>query len=327
MLRELWRSRLAVLAVLILAVLASTLVLYSISIPPRLESRKYVVGVATTSVLIDSPNSQLAEIAPEGSGDLGARADLLSRLMADGAVKASIARLAGLNPNALVGVAKAAAVDQPAVKIPDKHAPVLTTQVVQNSDGTELPIIQIEAQAADATSAAKLARAAVAGLQGYLDNRAAAQRIPANKRIKAAMIGAIETQMAVRGPKSLYAIAAWIFVFGFGCVVILVTRALVRVWRDTASGNVPAFRAPEPPTPVPVAVAPSVDVRADSIRAAAPQAAAHGPVATPTPEPPAGGWMAAPPRPNLSVAPEPGTRPARYASRNGGSRRRASDAR
>ena len=127
MLRDLWRHRLAVVGVLLLALLASTLVLYKFSPPLQLESRKYNVGVATTSVLIDTPSSQVARIAPEGSGDLGMRADLLARLMVDGVIKAEIAKAAGLDPDALFGISTAAS-DQPVSAAPPRGAPVLTTQ-------------------------------------------------------------------------------------------------------------------------------------------------------------------------------------------------------
>src|SRR4051794_6371193 len=85
-LRDLWRHRLLVVAVVALSVLAGIVVLYKFSPPLQLESRKYDVGVATTKVLIDTPSSQVARIAPEGNGDLGGRADLLSRIMVEGTV-------------------------------------------------------------------------------------------------------------------------------------------------------------------------------------------------------------------------------------------------
>src|SRR5215210_4034050 len=70
MLRDLWRHRTAVVAVMALSVIAGVLVLYRFAGPLQLESRRYYVGVATAGVLIDTPTSQVATLSPEGAGDL-----------------------------------------------------------------------------------------------------------------------------------------------------------------------------------------------------------------------------------------------------------------
>jgi hypothetical protein len=103
MLRDLWRRRILVGCAALLAVLAGTAVTYRISFPPKLESRKYEVGVATTRILVDTPSSQVVEVAPKGSDTLGVRANLLASLMVDGVVKTAIARRAGLRPDQLEG--------------------------------------------------------------------------------------------------------------------------------------------------------------------------------------------------------------------------------
>ena len=85
-LRDLWRRRLLVVGVAIVAVLVGVAVMYKVSFPPKLESRKYEVGVATSSILVDTPNSQVVEVAPKGSDTLGVRANLLASLMTDGVI-------------------------------------------------------------------------------------------------------------------------------------------------------------------------------------------------------------------------------------------------
>src|SRR4051812_43174100 len=107
-LRDLWRRRLLVVGVYLVALLAGTAVVYKISFPPKLESRKYDVGVATARILVDTPSSQVVEVAPKGSDSLGVRANLLASLMVDGNVKSAIAHRAGLDPSKLVGVSDAA---------------------------------------------------------------------------------------------------------------------------------------------------------------------------------------------------------------------------
>src|SRR5688500_15087826 len=107
-LRDLWRARWVVLFVWFVALLAGMGVLYKISWPLTLETRKYEVGVATTSILIDTPSSQVVEIAPKGSDTLGVRANLIASLMVDGTLKATIARNAGLKSDDLVGISSTA---------------------------------------------------------------------------------------------------------------------------------------------------------------------------------------------------------------------------
>ncbi len=229
-LRDLWHRRLLVVAVAIVAVLAGMAVVYKVTVPPTFESRKYEVGVATASILVDTPNSQVVEVAPKGSDTLGVRANLLASLMTDGEVKAAIARGAGLDPDDLVASSTSTR-DQAVTKPKSRYAPMLTTSVVTDNDGVELPIIGIEAQARDATTAAKLADAAVVGLRDYLDSTAAAQRIPDAKRLKVSGLGETQAQTVARGPKNLVALAVVLLVFGLGCAAILAGLALRRGWR------------------------------------------------------------------------------------------------
>ena len=94
-LRDLWRLRRAVVIVALLALITGTAVLYKISFPPELEGRRYEVGVATARILVDTPSSQVVEVAPKGSDSLGVRANLLASLMVDGVVKSAIAQSRG----------------------------------------------------------------------------------------------------------------------------------------------------------------------------------------------------------------------------------------
>jgi len=230
-LRVLWHRRLLVAGVIVLALLAGTAVAYRISFPPKLDSRSYHVGVATSRVLIDTPSSQVVEVSPTGSDTLGARAGLIASLMVDGTVKAAIARRAGLRPDQFDGVSESAAETTPADAAPNPRSSVLTTRVVTNTTGDALPIIEIEAQAADAASAARLAGAAVTGLRDYLDTKAAQQRIPDAKRLQVGGLGAAQARDVVRGPRRLFALLATMFVFAAGCAAIVVTSSLARAWR------------------------------------------------------------------------------------------------
>jgi hypothetical protein len=245
-LRDLWHRRPLVGCVCLLALFCGFAVAYRISFPPKLESRHYAIGVATTRILIDTPSSQVVEVSPKGSDTLGTRAGLIASLMVDGTVKGAIARRAGVPPEQLDGVSESAAESSAAIGPPDPRASVLTTRVVTNTSGDQLPIIEVDAQAGDARAAARLAGAAVTGLRDYLDSKAALQRIRDAQRLQVTGLGAPQARDVVRGPGGLLALAAAIFVFLAGCATILVVTALARAWRAASDEEEDVQETAEP---------------------------------------------------------------------------------
>lgn len=229
-LAELRRMRLFVAIVAVFALLATLAVAFKL---PSLESRRYEVGVATARVLVDTPKSQVLEVAPTGSDLLGARANLIANLMVEGDVKAAVAEKAGLKPGELTGVAEAA-VDPTEDPAPPKgRGNVLSTRVIASTEG-DLPLIEIEAQGADAASAIKLADSAVDGLREYLDSKAASEKVSEAKRLQVTGLGGAQAVGSVRGPSLLTALLAGVFVFVAGCGAILLGGALMRGWRASA---------------------------------------------------------------------------------------------
>lgn len=231
-LRDLWRLRLAVVVIAVLAVLAGMALVFKL---PSLESRKYEVGVATARILVDTPSSQVVEVAPKGSDSLGVRANLLASLMADGVVKSAIAERAGLAPEKLVGITEAATEPGPVAKPAGPRDFVLTTRVLMNTGGEQLPIIEIDAQAPDRAAAAKLGGAAIEGLSDYLDSTAALQQVKDADRLKVSGLGAPQAVTEIRGPSSMMAIVAVIFIFALGCAALLGVRTLVAALRAASA--------------------------------------------------------------------------------------------
>lgn len=230
-LRELWRKRLLVVLFALIAIVLGGMVGYKPSLPP--ESRKYEVGVSTARVLVDTPASQVVEVAPEGSETLGARASLLANLMAEGEVKAAIAKRAGVSADDLLVVVPSAiepnTVDPKALK--DPRANVLTTSVVTNDADQQLPIITVDAQAPDAALAATLANAATAGLADYLDTKAASEQVAHAKRLEVRALGAALGRQVARGPSNVIVVAVVLFLFATLCGGMLLFGALARGWR------------------------------------------------------------------------------------------------
>src|SRR6188472_2053452 len=238
-LRDLWRRRFIVVAIYVVALLVGLFVVCPISFPPKLESRQYSVGVASVRVLVDTPSSQVIDVAPKGSDTVGVRANLLASLMVDGEVKAAIARRARLRPDQFQGIAESAVptTDAPAPK-PRAHGYVLTTRVQTNDTGDALPIIEIETQAPDANGAQRLANAAVLGLKDYLDSQAAVDRIQEARRLRVSGLGGAQASTVVRGPSGVIGVAVMLFVFGLGCAILLGLSALGREWRASSDEDV-----------------------------------------------------------------------------------------
>jgi len=244
-LRDLWRRRLLVACAAAVGMIAGFAVLYSL---PSLESRRYEVGVATASILVDTPNSQVVDVVARGSDTLGVRANLLASLMVDGVVKEQIARRAGIDPDELISTSVSTGEEMPASSR-DRHAPRLATSVVRDDSNQELPIISIEVQERDRAAAAVLADAALLGLRDSLDTTAAEQRIPGARRLRVTGLGAPQARTATKGPKVAVAVAVAFIVFGLGCAALLATSALVRAWRAAAAAEdagAESTRSPEP---------------------------------------------------------------------------------
>jgi hypothetical protein len=231
-LRELWRRRLLVVVVGLLSVGAGWMLAYGPSFPPK--PRSYQVGMATARVLVDTPRSQVVEVAPEGSDMLGARAGMLANLMVYGELEQQIEKRAGLKRDVLIaGSETTGGATAPKPLTRDSRA--LTTGVVVNSDLAELPLIKIETQAPTATEAAKLADAAVNGLIAYVDAKAAAERVTPERRLRVAGLGPAQAHLAARGTGKMMGLAVAIFVFLSGCSAIVAVSFMARAWRAAAA--------------------------------------------------------------------------------------------
>jgi hypothetical protein len=233
-LRDLWRLRLAVAVIGILALLVAWRVAFVPSFPPK--SRSYEVSVATARILVDTPNSQVVEVAPKGSEALGARANVLANLMVDGEVKDAIARRAGLGGRKLYAGVQTA--DGLPIKVPaTPDVLVLTTAVVTTSDQSELPIIKVDAQAPTTQEALGLANAAVAGLGDYLNRKATDESVSDARRLRVSALGTAQAHDSTRGTGKMMALAMLIFLFSAGCAALLGACALVRGWRAAVAGE------------------------------------------------------------------------------------------
>jgi hypothetical protein len=231
-LRTLLRHRVLLAIAVVLAVFVCLLVTFQL---PSLKSRNYNVGVATASILVDTPRSQVVDVNPLGIGGVSATANLLAVVMTQGDVKASIAKNAGLQPSKLATISASAA--GPQTSVPDSvardpGAGILITNTLTNAAGNQLPVISIEAKATDAAAAARLANAASSGLLSYLTSTAAAERIPQRARLRVTSMGPAQAREETQGPTPVLAILLGLLVFGAFTGGILGVLALGRAFRQ-----------------------------------------------------------------------------------------------
>ncbi len=230
-LREIWRCRLVVGVAAVVAILVGLAITYTVSLPPK--DRKHEVAIASSRILIDTPNSQVVTVEPRGLETLGARASVLANVMTEGEIKTIIAGAAGLHPNELhAGVVSegvlpadlSAAAANPA-------AYLMTAHTETDADNVPLPIIEIEAQAPDSAAAVRLGEAAITGLQGFLASKAANENVPDARRLRVTGLGSPQVRQDIRGPKRMVALVVAVFLFLCACVGILVLSTLAPGWR------------------------------------------------------------------------------------------------
>lgn len=241
-LRQLWRQRLFVAIGIALALLVALLISYKVTIglPPSFESRQYQVGVASAEVLVDSPSSQVADL---GGGKvrtdvtaLTSRARLLANLMAASPLKDQIARRAGIDPRTFVATAPSIEPSQKPTTLAEAPTGRLANVMTVYFNET-LPIITVDAQAAEEAGAAQIASAGVAELGEYLTSVAALDKVPDARQLVIDPLGEARFGTVQRGPSRLMAVVALIFLLGLWCGGIIVVSKLVRGWRQAAAAE------------------------------------------------------------------------------------------
>jgi hypothetical protein len=255
-LRELWRRRVLVAVVAVLAVALGGMTVYSPGLPP--SSRQHEVGVASSRALVDTPSSQVADLGLSETGSdpvsLPARAALLANLLTTSPLREEIAKRGGVAPDMLITVA-----DTP-TDTPQKKTPLTTGASVKPDDpaanvltfhtDAELPLITVNAQAPDAKTAARLADGSIQVLEQHLASVVSDNGVPPERRLVVKKLGAPGEAMQKVGPSRLIALLVTLVVFGLGCGVIVGVAALAREWREATAleqafdATMDAFAAP-----------------------------------------------------------------------------------
>jgi len=228
-LRELWHRRLLVAGVVVLSALAG----FAIS----LSSHPQHVARASAHLLVDTPSSQVIDVAPKGGDQLGGQALLLAGLMVDGPIKATIAHDAGLNPNQITGTSESITGAGSSAPGAAARPYRMSTQVLTDSSGQQLPIIEIDVQAPSASAATRLAQAALTGVQSYENSVASSEKITSQHRLRLNSLGVTQATVTTSGSAMLVSLLVAIGVLLVGCGLVVAGSALRRRLRAAAAAE------------------------------------------------------------------------------------------
>lgn len=241
--RQLWAQKKRVAIALVVAALASTLVAYSVSLSPLgVHRRALQVGAASSQILVDSPRSTLVDGASTEAFDaLAARARIYGEYLSTLQARARIAAVSGVSP-ASITTSGPFSPESGQVSYQNQTSASRAGEILEEGAGNRLvftaqegvPIISVNAQAATAATAIRLARASFVTLREYVRNLEAAHAggRPASSDVTVRQLGAPEGG-TVGGSNDVMLMAlAFVLIVGIGCTLILVLPRMAHRWRS-----------------------------------------------------------------------------------------------
>jgi hypothetical protein len=250
-LRELWRRRRLVAPLLVCSCVTGVGI--------TVASPQGTVGVASATLLIDSPKSQVADLGISSSvdtGGLAARAALLASLMASPPIENSIAQLAGVPTWTLIATPPAAdigtvapGVQTASISSSDPRASFLRVSVPTLQAG-QLPIIQVDTQAPTAARAAALANASFTALQAQVNTVATTDAVPSQQRLVVRQLGQASGSTMTTGLGPIFGILGAAGAFILGCAALIGGSSLASAWRASAGFETGADAGMHPPSDV-----------------------------------------------------------------------------
>lgn len=229
---RLGRARRLVAAGLLAAALLGVLLAFRVSagLPPKLESRRYPVGVASAAVLLDSRQSQVSDVGDPkvdvNPADLFSRSRVLGSLLVASPLREQIAAAARIAPRGLITRLSTNGVAQPASSPPgvgvtvrpsDRDARVLDVRL-----DDQVPIMTFITRAPTRAGAARLASAAVQELQAYLRQTSSAHGVPPERRLVAEPLGGAQASTETRGPGTGHVVLLTGMIFLAWCALVVV---------------------------------------------------------------------------------------------------------
>ena len=187
------------------------------------RSEVTTTGAATTQILIDAPQSALANLK-QNTLPLTTRAGMFAQFMASTAVRESIAQEAGIPAGDILAKGPYDDPEAAPTGIDPGSAPSSATPpgyVLTFVAQEEVPVVTVYVQAPDAASASKLAGGVAAGVQRYVDSLLADSDLPQNDRVKIRGLGIPEGGEVTSGGAAPVMAGVFLVVTLLGCMLIL----------------------------------------------------------------------------------------------------------
>src|SRR3954471_19163764 len=225
---QLWRRRLAVAAVAILAAFVALALAYRISVfPPGLTHRSISNGTAETHILVDFPRSSVADLN-RSFDPLVARAQVFSELMTTAPVVDRIAKIAGVPPSAITATSDNSTLNVPTSEI-EPTAPIRSSDISREKlhyritfrAEPEQPTVTIFGQGPNAAEAIKITNAAAKGAAEWVQDTQNKQLVPDSRRTQLTQLGAATGGTVNAGASRIVAALAFIVILAVGSLLVL----------------------------------------------------------------------------------------------------------
>jgi capsular polysaccharide biosynthesis protein len=250
------------LAIAVLAIGVAVLVRVSVSEVPT--------GAATVQILVDSPDSALANLSQE-TVPLTTRASVFAQVMTSAAVLEDIASAAKVPLSQITaqgpysGAGQALDVVTPSEargnQVLAQTVKYRLTFVAQTNE----PVVTASVQGPNAAAAARVARSIFPGVQHYVSNLQQQSGTPAQHRVTIRQLGPPQAGSVNSSTRSTLMVAAFIGVLLLGLLALLVVEGMRRRAEEAAA--IESERLPDfdhlslytrtPPMPEPDDIAPA----------------------------------------------------------------------
>jgi capsular polysaccharide biosynthesis protein len=231
-LRTLGQRKLALALIVALAVAAALAVGYKVSFsPPGLKSRAVPSGQATTQILIDSPQSAIADLKQD-TAPLVTRATVFAQFMTSSTIRDRISAATGIPAAEITaegpfsGPGEAQNVVTPSEarggQVLAQTHPYRLTFVAQD----QLPLVSVYASGPTAAGAAKLANGVYSAVRNYVDDIAQQDSTDPEHRVTVRQLGTANASTVTSGGSKAVMVLAFVAILILGCLLLIAIEAI-----------------------------------------------------------------------------------------------------
>lgn len=234
----LWQRKFLVALGVLVAAAAATLSVYQFSLaPPSLESRANVFASASTEMLVDTPDSAVADVMADLT-PLSVRAEVFTRFLTSTAAVDRIAAVAKVPADAVEARGPFQLNVPEAERVPTaekRSSQIIGEDAVYRlrfESPPDLPLITVFSQAPTQAEAVALAAAVPKVLQGYVRQAQVREDTPPARRITIRELGRAEGAIVNEGADVQIAALVFFTVLIGWCMLLIPAHTIARGWRE-----------------------------------------------------------------------------------------------